>query len=128
MDSPVCETYHLQSVIKVADKNLPQPYHRDKQTHQVYYIDACNEQDAIALMQQMYPDDEASFTVELCCDTFVEPEPDHTKLYLYRMYRKSEFMFLDAEPLAEEWATEAEVAELNTEMIPQGLVLVKAQD
>lgn len=99
----------------------------DKQANQRYYIDACNEQDAIALMQQMYPDDEAGFTVELCCDTHTEPEPGDSKLYLYQMYRKSEFMFLGAEPLAEEWATEAEVAELNTEMILQGLILVKAQ-
>jgi uncharacterized protein YchJ len=78
-------------------------------------------------MQQMYPND-AGLTVELCCDTYTEPKPDNTKLYLYRLYRKTEFIFLDAEPLAEEWVTEAEAAELNTEMILQGLILVKAQD
>lgn len=114
--------------------NRNQPYtnftclgRSDKQVHQSHYIDACNDQDAIALMQQTYPDNEAGFTVELCCDTRTELEPGNTKLCLYRIYRKSEFMSLGAEPLAEEWATEAEVAELNTEMIPQGLILVKAQ-
>lgn len=68
---------------------------------QGYYIDAASEQEAIAIMGQMHPNDSAGFTVQLWIDDFSEPEPDNTKRYLYRLYRKSEFMFLGGKPLDE---------------------------
>lgn len=52
------------------------------------------------------------------------PEPDDT-LHLYRLYRKSESSFV-GEPLAEEWATDAEVSEVNEEAIQRGLIWVKS--
>ena len=55
------------------------------------------------------------------------PEPDDT-LHLYHLYHFSELPLLDGSPLAEEWATEAEVAQINEEAIPQGFIWVKAQD
>lgn len=49
-------------------------------------------------------------------------------LHLYRLYRFSEFPLLGEPPLAEEWATESDVTEVNQEAIERGLIWVKAQD
>lgn len=49
-------------------------------------------------------------------------------LHLYRLYRFCESPLLEEPPLAEEWATEAEVSEVNEEAIQRGLIWVKAQD
>lgn len=55
------------------------------------------------------------------------PTSDDT-LHLYRLYRFCESPLLEEPPLAEEWATEAEVLEVNEEAIQRGLIWVKAQD
>jgi hypothetical protein len=55
------------------------------------------------------------------------PTSDDT-LHLYRLYRFYESPLLEEPPLAEEWATEAEVLEVNEEAIQRGLIWVKAQN
>lgn len=39
-------------------------------------------------------------------DNELDATLDDSPLYLYHLYRKSEFMFLGGEPLSEQWATE----------------------
>lgn len=51
-------------------------------------------------------------------------KPDDT-LHLYRLYHISELPFPSGEPLAEEWATIAEMSEVQEEAIQQGFVWVK---
>jgi hypothetical protein len=89
---------------------------------------AASEQDAIAIMQEMFPDDTAGFTVELWIDDFSESQPNDSKQHLYRLYRKSGFMFLGGEPLDEMWASEAEVSDANDDLVPRGYIWVKASD
>ena len=55
------------------------------------------------------------------------PKSDY-KLYLYRLYHKSEFPSPSGEPLAEEWATVAEMLEVNQELSKHGFIWVKAQN
>lgn len=49
-------------------------------------------------------------------------------LHLYRLYRFSESPLLGEPPLAEEWATESDVTQVNQEAIERGLIWVKSQD
>lgn len=58
----------------------------DLAARQGYYIKAESEQEAIALMQQEFPDDTTGFTIELWVDDFSESQPDDSKRYLYRLY------------------------------------------
>jgi hypothetical protein len=60
-------------------------------------------------------------------DSSSVPTSDDT-LHLYRLYRFYESPLLEDPPLAEEWATEAEVLEVNEEAMQRGLIWVKAQD
>lgn len=60
-------------------------------------------------------------------DSTFLPESDEP-LHLYRLYRFSELPLVEDPPLAEEWATEAEVSEVNEEAIQRGLIWVKAED
>lgn len=87
--------------------------HTDLEARSGFYITADSEQEAITQMAQLYPNDTLGFTVELWIDDNEEFQPDDSNLYLYRLYRKSKFFFLGGEPLAEEWATEAEVSDAN---------------
>lgn len=56
----------------------------------------------------------------------VDNEPDD-ELFEYYLFRKSEFMFLGGEPLAHEWATEAEISAANDCVMPKGFIWVKAR-
>ena len=42
--------------------------HNNSEARQGYYVDATSEQEAIALMQQEFPDDTLGFTVKLWVD------------------------------------------------------------
>jgi hypothetical protein len=53
-------------------------------------------------------------------------EPDDT-LHLYHLYLKSELPLFSNEPLAEEWATVAEISEVNEELSRQGFIWVKTE-
>ena len=55
------------------------------------------------------------------------PELDDT-LYLYHLYHKSQLFELQVQPLAEEWATVAEMSLNNLDAIQQGFIWAKVQE